>query len=278
MGTVHGVYLKYVGVSALSIVGYSAMIRTASINGDRVALLELLGYTLRRVLQSLTILSLGYSAVLNCVIAILFKLEKGMEIIGKDKDTGTIPWWSYALFFPFHLPSMIYTYIHLEHGTQMVVKGGKSVAEEVPQATEVQSGWWLGGCYGHKLQKDWAGVVDLTVEFPESCIQNTKAYLSIQTWDGVPASPEQIEEATNFAVAARKEGDVLIHCAHGRGRSTTIMAACLVKEGLFPTWKDAFEMGIKPYRPCCKLNARMMQNLTDWQATYVANGEDKKGK
>ena len=276
MGTVHGVYLKYVGLSVISFAGYVAMIQSASVEGDRVALMELLGYTMGRVLQSLLLLSLGYSAILNGLIAILFKLEAGMEIIGKNKTTGEIPWWSYAIFFPFHLPSMLYTYIHLEYGTHKVEKDGKQIQEEVPQASEVQPGWWLGGCYGHKLNKDWSGVVDLTVEFPESCIKRTKEYLSIQTWDGVPASPDQIEQAATFAVAAKREGDVLIHCAHGRGRSTTIMAACLVKDGLYSNWEEAFEKGIKPNRACCKLNLRMRQNLTEWQAKYAGGDDGKK--
>jgi hypothetical protein len=275
MGTVHGVYLKYVGVSVLSLAGYCAMIQSASVEGDNVALLELLAYTAKRVLQSLTILSLAYSCILNAIIAILFKLEAGMEIIGKNKKTGEIPWWSYVVFFPFHLPSMLYTNIHLQYGTHMVEKDGKIAPEIVPQASEVQPGWWIGGCYGHRLKKDWSGIVDLTVEFPESCIKQTKEYLSIQTWDGVPAAPDQIEEAASFAVAARDKGDVLVHCAHGRGRSTTIMAACLVKAGLFSTWIDAFEKGIKPHRPCCKLNAKMRQNLTEWQAQYAGS---KKGQ
>jgi len=58
------------------------------------------------------------------------------------------------------------------------------------------------------------------------------------------------------------------------------MCACLVKAGLFPTWQEAFEQGIKPNRPCCKLNGRMVENLTAWQAIHEANREmdSKKGQ
>ena len=85
--------------------------------------------------------------------------------------------------------------------------------------------------------------------------------------------PEKIEEAATFAVEARKKGDVLVHCAHGRGRSTTLMCAALVKAGLFATWEDAFEKGIKPGRSVCKLNRRMRNALAEWQRIYV---DDKK--
>ena len=271
MGTVHGVYLKYVGLSALSYAGFSYLARTEG--GERLSMSQLLGHTSR----SLLALSLGYSAALNGVIAVLFKLEIGMELLGKNRKTGQIPTWSYIVFFPFHFPSIIYTYIHTLTGTHTITKeDGEQITEVVPVASEVQPNWWIGGCHAHELDKDWAGVIDLTTEFPETTIDRTRAYLCMPTWDGVPATPDQIEEAANFALTASQQGgDVLVHCAHGRGRSTTIMCACLVKAGLFTTWEDAFEKGIKPKRPCCKLNKRMMENLTKWQATYVESREKK---
>ena len=114
-------------------------------------------------------------------------------------------------------------------------------------------------------------MIDLTVEFPELCINQTDAYLSIPAWDGVPATAVDIEKAANFATDQRKNGHVLIHCAHGKGRSTTIMVAALVRAGLFSTWEEAFEKGVKPQRPVCKLNTKMKNRLTEWQDTYVLN-------
>jgi hypothetical protein len=268
MGTVHGVYLKYVGLSALSYTGYSILMK----NEDRMSVGKLMGESLSLLGEWMTYvpaLVLGYSAVVNAVIAILFKLEVGMGLIGKDKLTGQIPTWSYIIFFPFHVPTKLYTHLHTVHDHKK--------KDIVPVATEVQPGWWIGGCYGHRLDKDWAGVIDLTVEFPEKCINRTRAYFSTPTWDGVPAPIDQIEEAASFAVTASQQGGpVLVHCAHGRGRSTTIMCACLVKAGLFPTWEEAFAQGIKPYRSCCSLNKRMRENLKKWQETYVSS--HKKGE
>lgn len=293
MGTVHGVYLKYVGLSALSFAGYSYLMRSGGGGeggegggGGAMSLLELIEHTSETLYRSAHAifrlggaLALSYSAVLNGAIAVLFKMECGMELLGKNRKTGEIPLWSYVVYFPFHLPSMLYTHVHTLTGTQKVKdKDGKIVEEVVPVASEVQPGWWIGGCYADQLDKEWSGVVDLTTEFPESTIKKTRSYFCLPTWDGVPASPDQIEEAANFAVAAKRQGgDVLVHCAHGRGRSTTIMCACLVKAGLFPTWEEAFEKGIKPGRPCCKLNRRMTQNLTAWQSQYV-EARDKKGQ
>jgi len=267
MGTVHGVYLKYVGFSALSYLGYSLLSEPGTPETSRM-----LEESTKSILSELPAMVMGYSTIVNGAIAVLFKLEWGMGLVGKNRTTGQIPIWSYVVFFPFHIPTFVYTHIHTRISKCKApdvngVPSNKKIV--VPVATEVQEGWWVGGCYGHELNKDWGGVIDLTVEFPESCWNRTKHYLSAPTWDGVPLSPADLESAAIFAVEARKDGGVLVHCAHGRGRSTTVMCACLVKAGLFDTWEEAFEKGIKPYRPVCKLNRRMRQNLTLWQSEYV---------
>jgi protein-tyrosine phosphatase len=269
MGTVHGVYLKYVGLSALSYAGYSMLSSPAATskefeNGD--------GSNSPSLVGMIPALVFGYSAILNGLVAVLFKTEWGMAIVGKDPTSGGIPMWSYVVFFPFHIPTILYTHIHTRVSFHKATTG--SPVTKVPVASEVQPGWWVGGCYAHELNKDWGGVIDLTVEFPESCRNRTKHYLSAPTWDGVPLAPADLESAACFAVDARKDGDVLVHCAHGRGRSTTVMCACLVKAGLFENWQDAFEKGIKPNRSVCKLNKRMKENLAAWQSSYV---DGKKG-
>lgn len=272
MGTVHGVYLKYVGLSALSYAGYSLLADESSSAGAGRTMTEEDAANSRSLIKMLPAIVMGYSTVLNGAIAMLFKLEWGMDIIGKDKTTGQIPMWSYVLFFPFHIPTIMYTQIHSQISRTKVKdpKTGDMKSVPVPSASEVQKGWWVGGCHADDLgHKEWGGIIDLTVEFPEVCRDNTKHYLSAPTWDGVPLSPDDLESAANFAVEAHKDGDVLVHCAHGRGRSTTVMCACLVKAGLFSNWEEAFEKGIKPYRPVCKLNKRMRENLADWQAKYV---------
>ena len=272
--------MKYVGLSAISYAGYTYLLGNDESNGDRLSLDDLIATN--DIWKIGPALCMGYSTLLNGLIAVLFKLEVGMGMIGKNPKDGSIPLWSYIVFAPFHLPTMLYTHIHTLHGTYKppaTKEHEKPKSEHVPVASLVQPGWYVGGCYADQLNKDWAAVIDLTVEFPESCINRTKEYLSRPTWDGVPCTPEQLEEAATFAVNARKKhgGDVLVHCAHGRGRSTTVMCACLVKTGLYPNWQEAFEKGIKPYRPVCKLNKRMKQNLTDWQAQYV-DKVDRKGR
>lgn len=276
MGAVHGVYLKYVGLSALSYAGYVSL---SSSPGETAAVMTTRSLDIAPAIPLWRVLAtsvLGYSAIVNGAIAVLFKLEQGMGILGKNRETGQIPLWSYVVFFPFHLPTLLYTHIHTRHSRMKVTtESGEIKKVPVPVASQVKPGWWVGGWYASELNRDWGGVIDLTVEFPERCINNTKGYLSLPTWDGVPASPEQLEEAANFAVEARKKGDVLIHCAHGRGRSTTIMCAVMVKAGMYPNWQEALDKGIKPGRPVCKLNGLMRKALSAWQAEYI---DGKKGQ
>ena len=261
MGAVHGVYLKYVALGALSGVGYTYFAENDS------SVFSSIAANIPFVRHGIA-LSFAYSTVLNLLIAALFQLRWGMGMIGKNRKTGQIPFWSYIIYYPFHLPTILYTHVHTQIG---LVKGDST--HKVPVASEVQPGWWVGGWYSYQLNKEWGGVIDLTVEFPELCFSQSKAYLSLPSWDGVPAAPAQLEVAAKFAVEAKKNGPVLIHCAHGRGRSTTVMCAALVKAGLYPTWQDAFEKGIKPGRPVCKLNSMMKKALSEWQDIYVKKSD-----
>ena len=89
MGAVHGVYMKYVCLSALSYVGYNVLS-----THDAASTEEKTSQHDRTMIPRIL---LGYSALLNGFIAILFKSERGMFIIGKNKTTGEIPFWSYML-------------------------------------------------------------------------------------------------------------------------------------------------------------------------------------
>jgi len=163
MGAVHGVYLKYVG---LGLIAGGVAYRM----GDRSTPA---GY------------ALTYAAVCNLAIAVMFKLRKGMWLLGKDAADGSVPLWSYLVWIGFHLPTWLYTYVHTRLGNM----GG------VPVASEVADGWYIGGCYSHELGLDWSGVLDLTCEFPETAIGSTKSYKLVAVWDGTPPTPAQIDEA-----------------------------------------------------------------------------------
>lgn len=253
MGAVYGVSLKYVALSGVAALGARWLTPPEPFLDD-----EGVSSWARLVV----LFSLWHISAVNGIIALLFQLQVGMHVIGKDSLTGQIPLWSYGVFAGFHMPTLLYTKLHSLHDKR----------RSVPVATEVEPGWWVGGRYGAELGLKWAATIDLTCEFPEGCAGSTERYLLLRCWDGVPPSPEQLERAAAFAVAAHEDGHVMVHCAHGRGRSTTTMCACLVKAGLHSTWEKAFE-AIKRKRNVCKLNRKMRSALTAWQAEYVVKAK-----
>eukprot|EP00933_Yihiella_yeosuensis_P038128 TRINITY_DN32087_c0_g1_i1.p1 TRINITY_DN32087_c0_g1~~TRINITY_DN32087_c0_g1_i1.p1 ORF type:complete len:295 (-),score=40.06 TRINITY_DN32087_c0_g1_i1:96-980(-) len=252
MGAVHGCYLKYVTLSLSS--GIAAY---AWINAEPDDIVFFWGE--EHVPEGFVLIFLFHCCLVNGVIAVLFKLGVGMSLLGKDPRNGRVPLWSYGIFMGFHVPTWLYTRLH--HLKDRLYK--------VPPATEVEPGWWVGGRYGAELEKQWAGTIDLTCEFPEGCAKTTEQYLLVPCWDGVPPTPEMLEHAAKFALSASLNGDVMVHCAHGRGRSTTVMCACLVKAGLHPTWEAALD-AIKNQRRVVKLNRAMRSALTSWQLQYQA--------
>ena len=142
MGAVHGVHLKYVAMSI-------GCVQTArSIDSEA---------------QFIAWSAFWYCAILHALIAACFVLRVGMPLIGKSAKTGQVPWWSYVIFWGFHLPTWLYTDLHTRH----------SVSTGTPVATEVVPGWWIGGRFGDRLKKKWAVTIDLTCEFPEACREVT---------------------------------------------------------------------------------------------------------
>lgn len=105
-------------------------------------------------------------------------------------------------------------------------------------------------------------VLDVTCELP---LQLTPpAYLNLAVWDTHAPTPAQIEQGVQWAVAQRAAGrPVLVHCAHGHGRSATVLGAILIAEGLAEGAADA-EALMKAQRPRVRLNRRQKAALKAW--------------
>ena len=155
----------------------------------------------------------------------------------------------------------------------------------IPVATEVAPGWWLGGRYSHHLGLKWSGVLDCTCEFPEMAAceaptppavgsesefdaRLTQAYRLLPLWDGCAPKAEELDAAARFVAERKQTGPVLVHCAHGRGRSTCCLVASMVRAGEHATWEEAFA-AVKQVRTCVSLNAGMRKCLTEWQDKFV---------
>ena len=188
-------------------------------------------------------------------LAVLFRLRKGAALIGKDPATGKIPLWSYLVFAPFHLTNFLYL------GAMLIAR------REVPSVSEVLPGLWIGGVksYDVSSHRVWQAVVDLTNEFPE--LSRRKKYLNLQVFDGNAPTLAQLDAACEFVAANAKLGPVLVHCAFGVGRSTTVLCAALVFAGYAPDIDAAFRI-IKKKRACVRLNAIMRSTLERWETKW----------
>lgn len=166
----------------------------------------------------------GWIAACTGIVAISCALGF-TPLLGKRED-GTLPWWSIGLFWPWHL------FVRGLARVNRRLRGG-------PRYSEVHPGWWVGGWPDEASPEiDGAAILDLTCELPR---RRDGAYLCVPTWDGTAPTLDGLERAVAWAVERREAGErVLIHCAHGRGRSVTVLVAALVAAGLHPTWQAAY--------------------------------------
>lgn len=149
MGAVHGVVLKYVGLTAVSGLGLAVSQETSSMR-----------------------LPLTVVMLTNMVIVVLFTLDRGTFLLGKNPKTGRAPLPFYVAWCGFVVPTWLYTKIHTVYGKTF---------HDIPEATEVLPGWWLGGRYADLAKgrpKRWSGVLDLTCELPERCFEDADECVS----------------------------------------------------------------------------------------------------
>lgn len=206
-----------------------------------------------------------YSIVTLAVIGglIHFNFGPSGEIMFKDAGSGHVHPISYVVYFPFHLINLGMIYLT------------KLVSHRTP-GSEVAPGFWLAGRHASQVERlakftpnrQWDCVIDLTCEFTETAKVSRGNYLNVPTWDGCPASVEDMERCVRFCEERHRENAlVLVHCAHGVGRSTLVMCAVLVRLGLQPDGQAALRH-IKLSRPFARLNSGMTKRLQEWQDKY----------
>lgn len=74
-----------------------------------------------------------------------------------------------------------------------------------------------------------SAVLDVTCELPRT---HHHKYLCLPTWDTQAPSAAAIQTGVDWALGHVEAGrPVYIHCAHGHGRSATVLAAVLLAQG-----------------------------------------------
>jgi len=202
-----------------------------------------------------------HSSIVFLMLGVMMMLQVGDEVVGKDRKTGQVPVWSLISFAPFH--SLNYLLVRMKN-TYLLCRG-------YPQTNKVSDNLYVGNLFSQDWADangvKWRAVVDLTTEFSERC--RCEHYLNIPVHDGNPPSSAQFAEAVLFVKDHIEQGPVLIHCAYGVGRSSTVAAACVLGLGRQRGALKAFE-SVKAGRPVARLNTRMQLALLKFEKDVLA--------
>ncbi|GAB4820623.1 hypothetical protein N2152v2_007669 [Parachlorella kessleri] len=176
--------------------------------------------------------------------------NKTTWLLGKTQR-GYIPLWSRILWWPYHL------------GLRTKLRTQRKVSTE-DGWNQITPCYFLGAWPSEEALVPTVkpAVLDVTCELPLQVIP--PAYLCLPVWDTHGPTPRLIEKGVQWAGEMRAAGrPVLVHCAHGHGRSATVLCAILMAEGQASSIDEA-EALLMAKRPRVKLNERQRNALTKW--------------
>lgn len=141
---------------------------------------------------------------------------------------------------------------------------------------KIADGLWLGGAplyprdYDYLLNAGIDAVVNIRaerhddIEFYE---RHGIDYLQLKVLDILLPPPEILDEGVAYIHKQIQAGNtVLVHCAKGRGRSNTLLAAYLMRHrGM--SYEEANRL-IKEKRPLSNLQSRHQRALEEWLRQY----------
>ncbi len=207
--------------------------------------------------------------------------KRTTSLLGKRPD-GSISPVRYALFLPYHIG--LRTKLRLERSGEGVpgAEVARRAGSHEDPFNKIVDGLYLGGWPANERLLPPRGrrgiaICDVTCELPRRAML-AEAYCVVPCWDSHAPGPEAIDSAVHWVLGKLDEGyAVLVHCAHGHGRSAVITGGVLRRLGVAATVDDAGGM-MKKARPLVKMNSRQLAALAEWERLqYEEVGGSKKG-
>lgn len=131
---------------------------------------------------------------------------------------------------------------------------------------------WLGGAptyerdYQFLLDNNITAVLDMRAEREGDRVfyeQHDISYHRLEVLDAMVPSDDYMSEGADWIHEQIEDGrKVLVHCAKGRGRSATLVAAYLMRHQSMP-YDESFNL-MKEARPLVKLEDRHRRRLEAW--------------
>ncbi len=195
-------------------------------------------------------------------------------MLGKRRGDGSLDPVRWLLTMPYHV------------FLQLKLKLERQSGEE-NQYDMIMDGYFLGSWPAHAglLPLDDGddrvklGVIDVTCELPCQVLDVCDGYHLIPVWDTHSPSPDMIQQAVEWALGFMGQTDknsvrtkkderrLFIHCAHGHGRSATVLGAILIALNEEDSVEGVVKL-MKRGRPRVRLNSRQTAGLQAWIDQY----------
>ena len=236
------------------------MVHLSGVVAAATAPLALAALLLRRALPLPVALVLWHASACGTAVALAASERFGPSttwLLGKRPDGALAPL-AAAAFWPYHV------------GLRGKLAVQRRVSTE-PAWNAVTPDYFLGGWPSERALVPEAGVavVDVTCELPLAASTAPSAYLALPVWDTHAPALAQIDAGVAFVRAQVAAGrKVLVHCAHGHGRSAVLLGAVLIADGEAADADVAVAL-MRRARPRVRLNRRQRTALEKWAAARV---------
>ncbi|KAI8462776.1 MAG: protein-tyrosine phosphatase-like protein [Monoraphidium minutum] len=204
---------------------------------------------------------LGHAAAAGLAVAAAATTEAGARrttaLLGKDKRSGRISKLSLVAWWPYHLG--LQTKLFIQWRKNKGPTGEPLWNKVTPQ---LYIGGWPKNAEVLPAARDLS-VVDVTCELPRTH-ETGGGYLCLPTWDTHAPDAPAIQSAVDWGLDQMRLGRALyVHCAHGHGRSATVLAAVLIASGQAKGADDAVAV-MRAARPKVRLNGKQRAALEAW--------------